>query len=370
MSLSEIQAQEYKTISSERQSFAEGQIKEFKIPSDTTIKRAVLRLHGSFVLTHSGTPTFDEAGFMGRLITLIQVSQGNDVFKNIDPSIARRLQHLFSGRAPIRRFATNATPPVEPTTEAPTGAPLTNPTSTQTTYIDEEISIDFEDPFASDFMQKQATLWSTHGKNNCRVKVQCSTLANLAEAGAGGTSAVYSSISLNMDLTLVCVPHVRENPDAPFLMYQESLVTLQIPIGSTTYGYQLPKSSSKILGLAALVRQSATAQKLSDTAVKKLKLAANNSRSFIDANFKDLQRSNVRTYGPEGEVMASSRHPLIGFAYASFRRDGDIVNNGIPGDLDSLILGVETSGSGDSPAESGTNVTALVAIHELREQVR
>ena len=369
-SIADIQAQSYATLSSERQTWAEGALKEFKVPSDTCVKRAILRIHGTFQLTHGGAGVFDEAGFAGRLISLIQLAQGNDTFKNIDPTIARRMQHLISKSPPRKRYATGASAPVIPTAEAAdSGAPLAWPTSTHYIYIDEEISIDLEDPLASDFQQKQATLWSTHGKNNCRVRVQCAALSNLSEAGNLGTSAVYGSANINMDLTLVTVPHVRENPKSPFLVLQESLLTLSVPSGSTNAQIQLPKSASKILGMAFQVRDTSSNSKMSDTAIKRVRLSGNGSRNFLDVAFKDLQRINVETFGPEGNRMASGRHNLQGCAMASFRRDGDIASNGIPGDLDSLILGFESSGSADTGMTESGNINVLVAIQELRYQV-
>lgn len=369
-SIADIQAQEYKTLSQETQTFAEGQLKEFKMQSDTTVKRMIIRVWGTFRITHAGVPTYDEGGFLGRMLSFLQVSQGNDAFKSIDLLMARRLQHIFSKKPPSRRWGTGATAVAAvATAEASlSGAPMTAPATGQFIFIDEELSIDLEDPLASDFMQKQATLWSTHGKNNCRVRVQCGTLAGLHEFGAGGTSVVYDNISIQMELTLVTVPHVRENPKAPFLVYQESLLSIPVSSGSSNFGYQLPKSTSKILGMGFLVRDTSGNKKLSDSAIKRLRLKANNSREFLDTTFRGLQRMNLETFGPADANMVASRHPLQGFAYASFRRDGDIVNNGIPADLDSLVLSFESSGSGDTPSESGT-IEVTVALQELRQQV-
>lgn len=371
-SVADIQCQEYKTISQENQSYAEGALKEARLPSDTTIKRLIVRVFGTFQITHSGAPTFDEGGFLGRIISFIQLSEGNDTFKTIDPLMHRRLQALWGRKAPSRRVGTGATAAAATAAAAEAsaqGAPSAAPVTGHYIFIDEFVAIDLEDPLASDNAQKQATLWSTQGKNNCRVRVQCGTIANLAEAGALGTGVSYGNINLTIETTLVTVPHVKENPKFPFLVYQESLIPINVPAGSTSFGFQMPKSASKILGLSFLVRDTSASLKLSDTAIKKLRLTGNNSRFFLDSSWKGLQGVNQETYGPADNNMVAGRHSLSGFASASFRRDGDIANNGIPSDLDSLILGFEASGSSDTPSESG-NIQLLVAVQELRSRVR
>lgn len=368
--LQTIAAQGYRTISQERQSFAEGQVKEFKLPTDTTIKRFVLRVHGYFKITYSSAPTFDEAGFLGRILSLIQVSDGNDTFKNIDPVHARRMAHLVRGVPPKRRYATGAAIQYVATADASiAGAPLSPPTSTHYIYIDEELPIEIEDPMAYGF-GKQATLWSTKGNNACRVRVICGSLSNLAEAGAGG-DATYSEINLNMDLSFVEVPHIDENPKAPFLSVHEALYNLQIPVGSTAYGFELPKSKGKLLNMSLAVRNSATAKKFSDTAVKKVRVVGNNSRNFLEANWMDLQGMNKQAFGPGDDQMTSGRHPLQGFALANFIQDGNIQEYGIPMDeLSNLIVNFDTSGSSDNPAESGSTIGVTLAVRELRQRVR
>lgn len=371
LNLSAVPAQCHRTYFQEQQKFEEGQVKEFKVSSDTKSKRFVLRAWGTFKLTYSGAPTFDEAGFLGRILNLIQVSDGNDTFKNIDPTIARRLAHLRNGKPPRRRYATGASKPAVPTAEmALAGAPITAPTSTYYVYFEEELPINLEDEFAY-LLGKQVTLWNTSGNQAARVRVICGSLSNLAEANGAGTGVTWNDdYSINMEISAVETPDVIEDPTKPFWVLKETLHNLTVPSGSTGYGFQIPQSSGRILGMSCLVRDTSSAKKFSDTAIKRMRLIANNSRQFVDGSFQSIQAQNVESFGPADNIMASGRHSLQGFAFMNFRKNGDIVNSGIPiGALDSLILSFDSAGAGDSPSESG-DIKVLLAIQELRPKIR
>lgn len=364
-----IASQRYRSIYQERQAFAEGTVKEFKIPTDTVSKRAVLRVSGSFQITHSGAPTVDEGGVLGRILSLIQVSDGNDQWKNIDPLMQRKFAHLVTGKLPLRRYATGASAPTSPTAEMATaGAPFSMPATTQYVYFEEELPIFFEDILAYG-LGKQATLWDTKGNVGARIRVTCGTIANLAQAGALGTGVSYSNISINMDLILVEVPHESNDPKNPFLRLKQALIPFSVPPGSQAYGFELPKTRGKILDCAFLVRDSSSSALLSDTAIKKVRMIADGNDARLDANFRDLQATN-RQHGYADNVMASGRHSMQGFAFANFRQDGDIAKSGIDlSQLSNLVVNFDASSSTDSPAESGTSISVLVAYTELRSAV-
>jgi hypothetical protein len=352
----------------ERQSFAEGKTIPFRYPLGTVSKRFLLTVRGYFQVTYTSAPTFDEAGFLGRLIQRIDVLDGGTTIKSIDPTLARKLSHLINGKPFRRRYATSASAPTTTvmTTEAAlAGAPMTCPATTQYISFEEELVVDFEDPLAYAY-GKQLTLWNTKGKNNCRVNVVCSTLKNLEEAG-GSSDCAYTNSNITMSITPIDVPYIVEDPKSPFWVLKETLIPFRIPAGSQDYGFDLP-TGGLIIGAGLLVRNSANSKKLSDTAVKNWKILANNSHYLLNADFRELQGINVDEFGCADNLMASGRHSLQGFAYYNARADGITDGaRGIPTDnLNTIKMLFDTRGSSDGDSESG-NIDVLISLQELRQ---
>jgi hypothetical protein len=362
-----VRVKQFRTEFQERQTWSSGKTIPFRYPLGTVSKRFLISVRGYFQVTFTGLPIFDEAGFLGRIIQRIDVLDGGTTIKSIDPTLARRMAHLINGKPFRRRYATSAAVPTTTTmtTEASlAGAPMTCPATTQWINFEEELIVDFEDPLAYAF-GKQGSLWSTKGKNNCRVNVVCSFLKNLEEAG-GSSDCVYSNDNITMSITPIDVPYVVEDPKNPFWVLKETLIPFRIPTGSQDYGFDLP-TGGLIVGAGLLVRNSATTKKLSDTAVKNWKILANNSHYLLNADFRELQGINVDEFGCADNLMANGRHSLQGFAYYNARADGlSDGARGIPTDnLSTIKMLFDTRGSSDGDPETG-NIDVIISLQELR----
>jgi hypothetical protein len=363
-----VRSQRIRTNFAERQAYVQSSTIDMKIPSDTAIKRAILVVRGSFRVTYAaGSPVADETGFIGRIINRIECVEGNDTFKAIHPAIARRLSKMLNGQALRRAYATSASTPTSelPTTECPESGPaFVYPATTQTVYFEEAMAVDFEDPFAYGF-GKQASIWVTKGKQNCRFRITTGSLASLQRDESSPVSITYDQLNINMSLVLVESPNVEEPSGRPFPVYKESLIPVLLQAGAGGQSFELPKGGI-YLGAALLVRNSSVNHTLSDTAVRNWKITGNGERDFLNSDFKELQMFNEDWIGQVGNNMVASKRALTGFAYANFRLDGDISGSGIPSlDLSNLISYWDTRGPSDGDAETGP-FTILLALQELR----
>lgn len=367
-----IRAQKQRTLYEETKKYAEGSTLEFKLPNDTVIKRATMKVKGYFRVNYSsGSPVADEGGFASRIFNRIDASDAGDTFKNIDALIASKIEHLVGSARPVRCYSTSAGVPTTgvPTTECPVSGPaFVYPATTQYINFEEDIEINLEHLFAYGF-GKQATLWSTKNKNNCRVKVLCGALKNLQRAESSPVAITYDAINIDITLTLTELPHVEEDPKAPFLVFKEHLLPLQIPTGATQAYVEIPKSVGKITGIGLLVRNSSANKTLSDTALKSFKLLGNGQREFVNASFRELQSSTENAFGVADNKRATSKKALTGFAFYNAIADGDLANYGIPvGELNNLIAYFEAAGAGDLDAEAGSNIEVLMLIQEVRQR--
>lgn len=367
-----IKAQRQRTIYEERKKWAEGSTLDIRVPNDTTAKRGTLKVKGRFRVNYaSGSPIADEGGFASRIFNRIDVSDGGDTFKNIDALIAAKIEQIVTGVRPSKCYSTSASAPTTtvPTTSCPESGPaFVYPATTQYVHFEEDIEINFEHLFAYGF-GKQATLWCTKNKNNCRIKIGCGSLANLQRKESSPVAITYDNIDIDISFTMTELPHVDQDPAKPFLLFKEHILPLRIPVGASNAGIEIPKSVGKITGIGLLVRNSSANRLLSDTALKQFKLSGNGQRDFINADFRELQSSTHGAFGVSENRRASSKQSMTGFAFYNAIADGDLANYGIPvGELDNLTAYFDVNGPTDTDAEAGTDIEVLMLIQEIRQR--
>lgn len=338
------------------------------IPRDTCIKRMNLNLVGSFTVTFaSGSPTLSPFGVFARICpNFYLVADGSRNIKVLDLFMQRCMNALAYGGFPRRAYKSGASLTSTssfPTTEWLSGT-IAYPSTTQDIVINEDIIIDFENPFSYKQGKNISQLY-TRNLATCNMTFGFGDISNIQTTGVGAT-VTYSNVSISV------VPTIIENREGGLadgaFDFNETVIRRSYS-SQQTLAQILLNTGNKILGCALMAQDGSSALPVSDIVLTDIQLVRNGVESIVSTRYRDLMNDNKARFGAGDDQYASGLHALSGFAYINLQKNGDALS-GLDARLSEGTSQVELDVStGASSGVDAVTYTAPVTISVLQQQL-
>lgn len=345
--------------------YVPGSTVSVKIPTDTAIKRMIVRLVGSTQCTYTGSPVASPQGYLGRLCNRVSiVANGRDTIKNLNPYMSRCLQLLNKGVAGNRSFSLSASAPTSliAGTERVQGPAFDYPATTEYLVLNETMEINFEHPLAYG-QGKQASIFYTKNLSSAEMTFDFAPIERLQQDG-GAVSVAYANANFDLEITIIESQSVEEDPKNKFLLFKE--VHSVQPIGGqvSDLSFKLTRGNN-LTGLSFLALNGDSNQSLSDAVIKNLKVLFNSREPVQECSWRGLQDDNRMRYGVDA-WKTSGNHPQKGFAHMNFMQYG-LAATGLPTQaFNELELRIDSAASTGVDAATYTVPAQLMVVtHEL-----
>lgn len=336
------------------------------IPRDTCIKRMNLNLVGSFTVTYGGgSPTLSPFGVFARLVpNFYLVADGSRNVKVLDLFMQRCMNSLAYGGFPRRAYKSGAgltSTSSYPSTEWLSGT-IAYPSSTQDIVINENIIIDFENPFSYEQGRNISQLY-TKNLSTCNMTFGWGDISSVQTTGVGA-SVTYSNVSLSV------VPTIIENRDGTLadgaFDFNETVIRRSYS-SQQTLAQILLNTGNKLMGVALMAQNGDTNLSLADIVATDIQLVRNGVESVILSRFRDLMNENKARFGVSDDQYASSLHALTGFAYINLQKNGNALSGldtRLVAGTSQVELDVSTGASSGVDAVTYTNPVTLSVLQQ------
>ena len=337
------------------------------IPRDTSVKRIVLSLTGSFTTTFaSGVPTLSPFGVFAKICpNFYVVADGSRQIKVLDLFMQRCMNAQTYGTFPRRAIARGAG--LTTTSDFPTSEWLSGTQSygatTQDLVINEQVIVDFENP--NSWQNKDISQLYTRNLQTCNMTFGFADITNIQTTGVNAP-VVYSNVSLSIVPTII---ENREGTLAQGAFDFNEFVIRRSYSSQQTNSQILLNAGNKIVGLAIMSQSGDSALSLADNVVTDINMLTNGILPQQTTRFRDLSNDNKIRNGICDDQYATGLRGLTGFAFMSFLKNGDALSG-----LDSaLAKGVSTAEIQISTgANTGLNAvvyTTPITISVLQQQM-
>lgn len=338
------------------------------IPRDTCIKRVNLNIVLACTATYvSGSPTISPFGAIARICpNFYLVADGSRNIKVLDLFMQRCMNALSHGGFPRRAYRTGASLTSTndfANTEHLSGTVAYGAT-TQDVIYNENLIIDFENPFAYEQGRNISQLY-TRNLATCTMTFGFGDVSSLQTTGVAAP-VVYTNVTLSV------VPTIIENREGTLAEgafdFNETVIRKSYSSAQTLATIDL-NTGNKLVGLGIMSQNGDSALSLADNVLTDIQLSVNGVNAIQTTRFRDLMNDNKARYGVSDDQYATLLHALTGFAYMGLLKNGSALS-GLDASFKAGVSQVQLAVStGASTGINAVTYTNPVTISVLQQQM-